>query len=264
MVSLYATAVMCWFSVCWGHGTDVTWSEDHSLSIYQDGKLVIVQRHKEAENTFIQLLQNLHTHLRVQEAEHQFAIHSKYALQKNWFFLFFDKMKEEKVDVYGYDQLKNFKIHKSKPTTKVNISSNLDWFDTKIEIVRTKIMNFATSMSLFSHHKICFIDEADYLSKSSQASLRGVIEDTSKNCRYIFTANDMSKIHPALCSRLMPICFDMNAMQIEDELLRYKERVIAFMKEQSIEVDELRINRVIEMNFPDYRTIANKLEFEML
>ena len=136
--------------------------------------------------------------------------------------------------------------------------------DTKIEIVRTKILNFATSMSLFSHHKICFIDEADYLSKSSQASLRGVIEDTSKNCRYIFTANDMSKIHPALCSRLMPICFDMTAMQIEDELQRYKERVIAFMKEQSIEVDELRINRVIEMNFPDYRTIANKLEFEML
>ena len=136
--------------------------------------------------------------------------------------------------------------------------------DTKIEIVRTKILNFATSMSLFSHHKICFIDEADYLSKSSQASLRGVIEDTSKNCRYIFTANDMSKIHPALCSRLMPICFDMTAMQIEDELQRYKERVIAFMKAQSIEVDELRINRVIEMNFPDYRTIANKLEFEML
>ena len=24
VVSLYATAVMCWFSVCWGHGTDVS------------------------------------------------------------------------------------------------------------------------------------------------------------------------------------------------------------------------------------------------
>ena len=23
VVSLYTTAVMCWFSVCWGHGTDV-------------------------------------------------------------------------------------------------------------------------------------------------------------------------------------------------------------------------------------------------
>ena len=38
----------------------------------------------------------------------------------------------------------------------------------------------------------------------------------------------------------------------------------SFMKEQSMQVDELRINRLIEMNFPDYRTIANKLEFELL
>ena len=44
--------------------------------------------------------------------------------------------------------------------------------DTSIDIVRTKILNFSTSMSMFEQHKICFIDEADYLSKSSQASLR--------------------------------------------------------------------------------------------
>ena len=136
--------------------------------------------------------------------------------------------------------------------------------DTKIEIVRTKIMSFATSMSLFSHHKICFIDEADYLSKSSQASLRGVIEDTSKNCRYIFTANDMSKIHPALCSRLMPICFDMTPLQIEEELKRYKTRVTEFMNQNSLNIDMNRISRIIDMNFPDYRIIANKLEFEIV
>ena len=123
--------------------------------------------------------------------------------------------------------------------------------DTKIEIVRTKIMSFATSMSLYSHHKICFIDEADYLSKSSQASLRGVIEDTSKNCRYIFTANDMSKIHPALCSRLMPICFDMTPLQIEEELKRYKTRVTEFMIQNSLKIDMNRISRIIDMNFPD-------------
>lgn len=114
--------------------TEVVWNDDHSMSLYHDEKLIIVQRHKETENAFVHMLQTLHTHLRVQEAEHQFAIHSKYALQKNWFFLFFDKMMEEKVEVFGYDQLNNFKIHKSKPTTKLNISSNLDWFDTNIEI----------------------------------------------------------------------------------------------------------------------------------
>jgi len=136
--------------------------------------------------------------------------------------------------------------------------------DTSIDIVRTKILNFATSMSMYQQHKICFIDEADYLSKSSQASLRGVIEDTSKICRYIFTANDISKMHPALCSRLMPICFDMTSSQIAVELEKYKIRIISLLKKQSPDTDEKRISRLIDMNYPDYRTIANKIEFEML
>ena len=136
--------------------------------------------------------------------------------------------------------------------------------ETQIDVVRTKILNFATTMSMYQHHKICFIDEADYLSKSSQASLRGVIEETSKNCRYIFTANDISKMHPALCSRLMPLCFDMTPTQIEVELEKYKIRIITLLKIQSPDVDEQRISRLIDMNYPDYRTIANKIEFEML
>jgi hypothetical protein len=74
----------------------------------------------------------------------------------------------------------------------------------------------------------------------------------------------MSKIHPALCSRLMPICFDMTAMQIEEELNRYKKRIAEFMNANSVVIDPLRISRIIDTNFPDYRTIANKLEFEMV
>ena len=158
-------------------------------------------------------------------------------------------------------------------TSAAKIFADSDEFDTlpingsletQIDVVRTKILNFATTMSMYQHHKICFIDEADYLSKSSQASLRGVIEETSKNCRYIFTANDISKMHPALCSRLMPLCFDMTPTQIEVELEKYKIRIITLLKKQSPDVDEQRISRLIDMNYPDYRTIANKIEFEML
>ena len=158
-------------------------------------------------------------------------------------------------------------------TSAAKIFADSDEFDTlpingsletQIDVVRTKILNFATTMSMYQHHKICFIDEADYLSKSSQASLRGVIEETSKNCRYIFTANDISKMHPALCSRLMPLCFDMTPTQIEVELEKYKIRIITLLKIHSPDVDEQRISRLIDMNYPDYRTIANKIEFEML
>lgn len=110
------------------------WNSDASISSVDDGKILIIQRDKDAENRFIEIIQSLHTHLKKPELDNHFAIHSKHALQKNWFFLFFDKMKEENIEVFGYDNLRNFKIHRSKPTTRIQISSNLDWFDTEIEI----------------------------------------------------------------------------------------------------------------------------------
>ena len=158
-------------------------------------------------------------------------------------------------------------------TSAAKIFANSDAFDviiingsldTGVDIVRNRIINYANSMSIYQNHKICIIDEADHLSKGAQASLRGVIEETSKNCRYIFTANDISKMHPALCSRLMPICFDMTQTQIDVALQKYKNHIITTLKTDSQDIDEQRIIRLIDMNFPDYRTIANKIEFEML
>jgi non-specific serine/threonine protein kinase len=115
-------------------GVEVPWNQEHTLSYFQDGKLVMAQRDLTSEEAFVHMLQNLHTHIRLQEAEHQLAIHSKYALQRNWFFLFFDKMKEESIEIFGYEQLNNFKIHKARPTTTLSVSSNIDWFDTDIQI----------------------------------------------------------------------------------------------------------------------------------
>lgn len=149
----------------------------------------------------------------------------------------------------------------SEEFTALTINGSLE---TSIEEVRRKIQNFATSCSLFSTPKICFIDEADYLSKNAQAALRGLIEQTSANCRFIFTANDLNKVHPALCSRLLPISFDLTASHIEAALDSYTSRVIRKMSERVVNLDEDRVRQIIAMNYPDYRTIANSLEFEFM
>jgi SNF2 family DNA or RNA helicase len=115
-------------------GSIAEWNHETTISSVNEGKVSIIQRHKEEEKIMTDLIQTLHPHLRKPEFEPHFAIHSKYALQKNWFFIFFDKMKEENIELFGYEQLRNFKIHKSKPTTKVQVASNIDWFDTTIEI----------------------------------------------------------------------------------------------------------------------------------
>ena len=145
--------------------------------------------------------------------------------------------------------------------TAITINGSLE---TSIDSVRTKIQNFASSCSLFNTPKICFIDEADYLSKNAQAALRGVIEQTSSNCRYIFTANSLDKIHHALCSRLLPISFDLTASQIDEALETYTNRVIEKLRETVPDADADRVRQIISLNYPDYRTIANSLEFEFM
>lgn len=136
--------------------------------------------------------------------------------------------------------------------------------ETSVNDIRSSVRNFAYTCSMFHKEKICFIDEADYLSKNAQAGLRNLIEESSSNCRFIFTANDLKKIHPALCSRLYTICFDMTASQISGALKSYTERTVNMLKERIGEIDEERVKRIIELNFPDYRTIANHLEYEFI
>lgn len=133
---------------------------------------------------------------------------------------------------------------------------------TGIDIVRNKIQNFAYSMSLMNQKKIVFIDEADYMSKNAQASMRGLIEETSINCRYIFTANELSKIHKALCSRLIPICFDLTSAQTESALEEYVTVTLDKLKLRSQSIDAQRVETIIRHYYPDHRSIANHLEFE--
>jgi len=59
-----------------------------------------------------------------------------------------------------------------------------------IDTLRTKIKNFASTVSMDGKRKYVILDEADYLNpQSTQPALRGFIEEFSKNCGFILTCN---------------------------------------------------------------------------
>ena len=60
------------------------------------------------------------------------------------------------------------------------------------------------------------------------------------------------------------ISFDMTTSQIQKSLASYKERVLRVMKEKFPELDLNRVNQIIDMYYPDYRSVANHLEFEYI
>ena len=133
---------------------------------------------------------------------------------------------------------------------------------TGVEFVRDRIERFAYSVSFNGGMKLCFIDEADYLSKNSQAALRAIVEKSSSNCRFLFAVNDELKIIPAIKSRLMGICFDVAPADRAKVKLRLIERYESKLSELGIEYDSTRLTEIVGIYYPDLRSIANHIEFE--
>lgn len=71
-----------------------------------------------------------------------------------------------------------------------------------IDLLRSKLMQFASSNSLSDSSKIVVLDECDNLTKDAQQAFRSFIDEFSRNCTFIFTGNYKSKIIEPLLSRL--------------------------------------------------------------
>ena len=59
-----------------------------------------------------------------------------------------------------------------------------------IDTLRNDIKSYASTVSLNGKRKFVILDEADYLNpQSTQPALRNFMEEYSKNCGFILTAN---------------------------------------------------------------------------
>ena len=109
--------------------------------------------------------------------------------------------------------------------------------------------------------KVCFIDECDYLSMNAQASLRGLIEKYD-HVRFLLTANEIRKMHSALKSRCLPICFDVGPLEAPEIINRLVPRYQEKLGKLGLQMDAQRLNEILCTSFPDLRAVANRLEFE--
>ena len=94
---------------------------------------------------------------------------------------------------------------------------NCDWVmingseESGIDVLRSKIKNFASTVSLSGGKKVVILDEADYLNpQSTQPALRGFIEEFHNNCRFILTCNFKNRLIGPLHSRFSTIEFRIN------------------------------------------------------
>jgi len=130
-----------------------------------------------------------------------------------------------------------------------------------IDVLRTKIKNFASTVSLEGGRKYLILDEADYLNpQSTQPALRGFMEEFSNNCGFILTCNYISRLIPALQSRCSIIQF--NTLKIEKPKLgmEFFVRVKDILNKENVKFDEKVVMQVLFKYFPDWRRVLNELQ----
>lgn len=130
-----------------------------------------------------------------------------------------------------------------------------------IDILRNKIKNFASSVSLTDAKKVVILDEADYLNaNSTQPALRGFIEEFSNNCRFIFTCNFKNRIIEPLHSRCAVVEFKVENKERAEIMASFFKRVIGILKAENVECDKSVVAELVSKHFPDYRRILNELQ----
>jgi DNA polymerase III delta prime subunit len=130
-----------------------------------------------------------------------------------------------------------------------------------IDVLRTKIKQFASTVSFSGKPKVVILDEADYLNpNSTQPALRAFMEEFSSNCRFIFTCNFKNRIIPPLHSRTAVVEFKLPKSEKPKIAAAFFRRVIDILSFEKVEADGKVIAKVIEKHFPDYRRILNELQ----
>lgn len=130
-----------------------------------------------------------------------------------------------------------------------------------IDILRSKIKNFASSVSLTDAKKVVILDEADYLNaNSTQPALRGFIEEFSNNCRFIFTCNFKSRIIEPLHSRCAVVEFKIENKDKAKLASEFFKRMKYMLQTEGIEADLKVVAELISKYFPDYRRVINELQ----
>lgn len=125
-----------------------------------------------------------------------------------------------------------------------------------------RITSIAHDPTIFLKPKILLIDEADYLPERIQQSMRHIVESSSTKCRFILTANDASRIIPALQSRLTTVNFDLPISETRSVVERLKSTIPTKLTELGWHFDTERVLQIISLYYPDMRSVVNKIEYE--
>ena len=188
------------------------------------------------------------------------------------------KKKAEKV--IENNQMQNMLFYSSAGTGKTTLAKalckelNLDYIVINgslegrlIDTVRNTVEKFVNTMSVFdaSGVKVVIYDEFDNVDSGSntgtiQMAIRGLMEEVSSTCRFIFTCNHINRIIDPIQSRTTLVDFSVSAKEKNSIMSQMMSRCMYILDQEGIPYDKKVLSQFIMKTFPDNRRILNELQ----
>lgn len=125
--------------------------------------------------------------------------------------------------------------------------------DNGVDFIRQRIETFV-QMIPFGEFKVVLLDEADYLSHSAQAVLRGIMEQYADHSRFVLTCNYPNKIIPAIHSR----CQSFHIAKTDQ--VEFTARVAEILLTESVKFDLEVLDTYVKATYPDLRKCINMVQ----
>lgn len=130
-----------------------------------------------------------------------------------------------------------------------------------IDIFRTDLLQYCSTVSFSGGRKYVILDEADSLTSEAQLAFRAFIETHSKNCGFILTCNNVERLIEAIRSRCTVINFSLDSKQKAKMAMAFHKRAMEILKQENVPVDPAALAEVIKLYLPDWRKIIGVLQF---
>jgi replication factor C small subunit len=125
--------------------------------------------------------------------------------------------------------------------------------ETSVEVVRTKILNFASTIP-FGDFKVIVCEEFEAMSGSAQAALKRIIEEYSESTRFILTTNTPHKIIAPIHSRLQ----NFHMISLDKDAFRF--RLAEVLAAENVDADVATLECYIDAGYPDLRKVLGSMQ----
>lgn len=132
-----------------------------------------------------------------------------------------------------------------------------------LSTARERVATFCSTYSLYSIDtpKVVIYDEFDNTPEDVQRLLRGMINDFQKTSRFIFTCNDVNKIHDAIVSRCLMLDFSPASQQESMVMAKtFFDRAKYILATEGVQYEEPALAQFIMQKMPDFRKMLEEMQ----